>query len=378
VPRPVVFPPSMTLHAASGQARVRWQGKDFYLGPWQSEQARQRYTELLVKLTAPSHPGEPSAPRPPGLLVCDVLARWLIHCRTYYSERGRETAQFRLALRPLERLYGMTPARDFGPDELEQLQTAMLTGSWMGEADRAHPRAVKVGGWSRRVVNSRIKRIRTVWRWAERQKLVAAGAWESLRTVQAVRRNRPGARDPEKPRTTDLSEVKRVCRHLCAVLRATVLVQFWTGARTSEVRTMRASDVDTTGDVWSYRPREHKTDYLGHRRTIFLGPRARAVLAPWLALAAARGPDSAVFPSPRGEGVWTQDGHAHAIHRAAVLAGLPQWHCYLCRHSARMRLSRDGSDEQARASLGQRSLDISLQYGTLDEQLAMDAARRLG
>jgi integrase len=169
-----------------------------------------------------------------------------------------------------------------------------------------------------------------------------------------------------------------VCRHLCPVLRAAVLVQFWTGARTSEVRTMRASDVDTTGDVWSYRPRQHKTDYLGHRRTIFLGPRARAVLAPWLARAAARGPDSAVFPSPRGGGVWTQDGHAHAVHRAALLAGLPQWHCYLVRHSARMRLSRDGSDEQARASLGQRSLDISLQYGTLDEQLAKEAARRLG
>jgi integrase len=140
---------------------------------------------------------------------------------------------------------------------------------------------------------------------------------------------------------------------------------------------MRAGDVDTSGQVWKYAPRRHKTDYLGHSRVVFLGPRAQSVLRPLLALALARGPDGAVFPS-RGGDCYSLPGYSHAMRQAAVKAGLPHWRPYLTRHAARMRVSRGGTDEQARAVLGQKSLDVSLSYGTLDEQLARDAAARLG
>ena len=37
-----------------------------------------------------------------------------------------------------------------------------------------------------------------------------------------------------------------------------------------------------TGRAWTYVPATHKTAYRGHARTVYLGPRAQAVLRPWL------------------------------------------------------------------------------------------------
>jgi integrase len=389
--RKSVWPPRITLHAASGQARVRWQNRDYYLGQWDSEEARGRYAALLLELTAASAHLAPTerpfsahlAPAPApvqALLVCDVLARWCLHARTYYSERGRERQQYAQALRPMERLFGLVPAREFDAVRLRQLQQAMIDGSWMTAEDRAHPMVPATGGWARRVVNSRVSRVRTVWRWAEGQGLVPGGTWQALRAVEPVRRNRPGARDPVRARTTTLGEVKAVCRHLTATLRACLLVQFWTGMRSAEVRTMRAGDVDTSGAVWRYVPRAHKTDYLGHSRAVFIGPRAQSVLRPLLALALLQGPDGAVFPSTgRGKGrCYTLSGYSHAMRAAGLAAGLPHWRPYLTRGAARMRASRLMGDEAARSLLGHKHLDTSLSYGCIDEQLARDAAARLG
>lgn len=378
MPRPVKFPPTIHHHRSSGQARVRVNNRDVYLGPFGSEEAKQRYAALLLELSAPTEKPDKNirenihAP----LLVCDVLARWTIHARQHYSERGREREQYRLALRPLERLYGMTPAASFDADALRQLQQALLDGSWMGAADRAAPNAPKAGGYCRRTVNARIKRVRTVWRWAEEKKLVPPGAWEALRAVRPVLSNRPGARDRTRARTTTLAEVKAVSRRLTTVLRSMLLVQFWTGMRSGEIRAMSAGDVDEA--TRCYRPRQHKTDYLGHARLVMLGPRAWAALAPWHATAKALGPDAPVFPSSRGGGHYTRTGYASSVRAAAHAAGVPHFFAYLTRSATRMRVSRAESDEAARAVLGHRSFDVTEKYGSLDESLAREAARKLG
>jgi integrase len=380
--RPVLFPPRISVHKASGQARCRVSGKDIYLGKAGSEEAKARYAALLTELSGAPSKVAAEIPKniPPPLLVCDVLARWCLHARTYYSERGRERQQYAQALRPLERLFGLVPAREFDAVKLRQLQQAMIDGSWMSPEDRAHPMVPQTGGWARRVVNSRVSRVRTVWRWAEGQGLVPPGTWQALRAVEPVRRNRPGARDPVRARTTTLAEVKAVCRHLLPVLRACLLVQFWTGMRSAEVRTMRAGDVDTSGPVWKYTPRAHKTDYLGHSRAVFLGPRAQAAMLALLRLALSRGPDAAVFPSTgRGKGrCYSLSGYCHATRAAGLAAGLPQFRPYLCRAAARMRVSREGNDEQARSVLGHKHLDTTMGYGGIDEDLAREAMRRLG
>jgi hypothetical protein len=41
-------------------------------------------------------------------------------------------------------------------------------------------------------------------------------------------------------------------------------------------------DIDRTGRVWVYKPERHKTEHRGQSREIYLGPKAQAVLTPWL------------------------------------------------------------------------------------------------
>jgi hypothetical protein len=48
---------------------------------------------------------------------------------------------------------------------------------------------------------------------------------------------------------------------------------------------MRACDIDTTGDVWLYKPARHKTSWRGKDRVIPLGPRTPAIVKPFLPLA---------------------------------------------------------------------------------------------
>ncbi len=45
---------------------------------------------------------------------------------------------------------------------------------------------------------------------------------------------------------------------------------------------MRTIDLETSGKVWSYTPESHKTEHHGKSRQIHLGPRAQAILKPWL------------------------------------------------------------------------------------------------
>ncbi len=45
---------------------------------------------------------------------------------------------------------------------------------------------------------------------------------------------------------------------------------------------MRGCDLDTSGRVWTYVPETHKTAHHGHDRVIYLGPRAQAIIKPFL------------------------------------------------------------------------------------------------
>ena len=41
--------PAYTLHKATGQARIRINGKDHYLGEYRSPESRERYSELIAQ-----------------------------------------------------------------------------------------------------------------------------------------------------------------------------------------------------------------------------------------------------------------------------------------------------------------------------------------
>jgi integrase len=67
--------------------------------------------------------------------------------------------------------------------------------------------------------------------------------------------------------------------------------------RPGEVTALRTGDVDRSGPVWAFTPRDHKTAHRSRGRTVYLGPRAQEVLLPWLKA----DPDGYVFSPAEAE-----------------------------------------------------------------------------
>jgi len=89
-----------------------------------------------------------------------------------------------------------------------------------------------------------------------------------------------------------------------ARLAAMVRVQLLSGCRPQEVMALRPCDLRDAGDgTWHYRPATHKTEHLDRGRCIVLGPKALAVLRPFLE----RGPEVPCF-RPAESVVWHLNG----------------------------------------------------------------------
>src|SRR5690606_2425815 len=149
-----------------------------------------------------------------------------------------------------------------------------------------------------------------------------------------------------------------------AVVWSMVELQLLTGARPGEICSLRTSDIDRSGRIWTATPADHKNAHRGHARTIYFGPRAQAVLTPFLQrdlnafifspreaeaqrhaqAKVHRRPDQK--PNPRKTARRVGDryetaAYRRAIARACAAAGVPAWHPHQLRHSAATNLRKE-------------------------------------
>jgi hypothetical protein len=110
--------PDYQLHKPSGQARVRIDGRDVYLGRYDSPESRREYARIVAELTS-STATQTVAAVVRGATVNEVLAGFWRHAQDHYRRPDgtptNELKEYRLALRPVATLYGHTPAAEFGP-----------------------------------------------------------------------------------------------------------------------------------------------------------------------------------------------------------------------------------------------------------------------
>lgn len=267
MPRLVHSAPKYRLHRASGQAVVTILGKDFYLGPWRSKASKFEYDRLISEWLANGRclsAGQNKA----VTTVTELVAAYWKFAKSYYRKDGRPTGALsgiKVALRILRRRYGDLPANEFGPKSLRALQHVMV--------ELNH---------SRGYINSNIDRIRRAFKWAVSVELAPVSVYQALQTVRGLQKGRTAARDnpPVKPISDET--VDATLPHLPAVVADMVRLQRLTGCRPNEVCILRPCDLDTTGDVWSYRPQSHKTEHHGRERIIYLGQKAQAIIRPYL------------------------------------------------------------------------------------------------
>ena len=103
--------PSYTHHRASGQAVVRIDGRDIYLGKWKSAESRRKYDTLIGEWLAGGRrlPIDPNA-----VPVMSIVNAYRKHAETYYAHSD-EPNSIRQAMIPLLKLYKYTPAVELGP-----------------------------------------------------------------------------------------------------------------------------------------------------------------------------------------------------------------------------------------------------------------------
>jgi integrase len=384
VPRKAQWPPLVRRHK-TGQAVCRIRGKDHYLGTYSSPEAKAAYARLLTEQSTSGLPEnrKPAPTAPNVVTVAAVVARWLADEAPRYPAGSREPRAYRTALAALVRLYGPLPADQFDAGCLGRLQASLASGEWLSDQERTDRPRSQRSGMVATVVNRHMVRVRTVWKWAERTGMVPRGSHAHLSSLPGLRANDARVRHSQAHRPATFDEVRAVVRQLAPVGQAMLLLQWWSGMRSGEVRTMRAGQVDTSGDVWLYRLASHKNAWRGQTRTVALGPKCKALLAPWLE---GRQATDYLFPPTRSRsdckraerGCYSSETYARMIARAAARAGVEGFSPYSTRRAAAERITRIAGIEAARAVLGHKGVGMTAHYAGVDLRHAAEVARRLG
>jgi len=142
--------PSYRRHKPSGQAVVTINGRDIYLGRWNTKASRAEYDRLISEWLAGGRSLPPDDRN--GLTVSELALRYWKFAKQYYRRNGQSTGtaeNLRPTLRLLRTIYGDTRAADFGPLALKALRQKMIEQ-----------------GQSRRYVNDNVARIKQAFRWA--------------------------------------------------------------------------------------------------------------------------------------------------------------------------------------------------------------------
>lgn len=403
-------------------------------GKANSRKSKDAYHAICRRLLDESEPSRKrqkscaAAMRSPTVAVLvDEYTTWA--SQHYLPRNGQRSCIGNImdAVRPLLVLAGAKHVEDFGADDLERIRDSATTGRWITDD---FPKCKK---WSRQTANRHIGRIRQMFKWGVKKKIVPQGVFFSLQSLEPLRRGFTKAIDYQPILPVSIEQIESTIPFVTPVVAAMIRVQMLSGMRPGEVCLLRPCDVNMSGSVWVYTPEFHKTDYLGHHRPIAIGPRAQAVLEPFMN----RLPDAYCFSPAESEklrsearrmkrktrvqpsqacrknvrtkdnttgdryrtssyrraveyGIASANKHLrHAEAKAAKAEGRPprcdadlslvsHWHPNQLRHSAATMIRDQYGLEAAQVILGHRHASVTEIYAERDLKLAIRVASDVG
>ena len=250
--------------------------RTYWLGAFESRESRERYHRVIAlweacdrRLPPPDADGPTGRAGSNGqaITVVEIIHDYWDWAQGYY--RPKHCQALIGALSVLRKFHGRTPAAEFGPSKLRLLREEMIRGNG---ADRRP--------WSRKYINAQVQRIRHLFKWAAARELAPVSVYESLRTLDPLRRGKCDAR--ETPRVTPVPDemLDAVRPHLTRPVRALVELQLLTGARPGELVGLRPCDIemDPGKGVWTFCPEQHKNAHRERERVIYFGPNAQSIV----------------------------------------------------------------------------------------------------
>ena len=327
-----------------------------------------------------------------SLTINELVDQYEVFAKSYYGpvfDGSGESQNVKYAVEDLKALFGTLPVSEFGPKKLKAVREAMIAA-----------------GLARHTINDRIGRVKRIFKWAVSEELAPQNLAHALGSVDGLRMGRTAAKEKPRVKPVDDLVIVATVKHLSPVLGDMVRFQRLTGCRPGEVRRIKPCEIDRGGDVWIYRPARHKTQHHGKERTIFIGPRAQVILAPYLK----RQRDSFCFSPAESEKIRKAEVHTRrkskvqpsqvdrrkanpryqpkdfygsrsynrAIERACTQAWVPRWSPNQLRHSAATEIRKQFGLEAAQVVLGHSRADVTQVYAERDSARAIEAMGAIG
>ncbi len=322
--------------------------------------------------------------------VMAVVKAYRDYARDYYRDvAGNETSEVKrieYATKPLVALYATLPAEEFGPLKLKEVRQNMI------EARLA-----------RKTINDRVACIKRMFRWAASEELVPASVYQALLTIEGLKRGRSGAKETARVPAVPEGHVYGVLPYTTPVVAAMIELQLLTGMRSTELCIMRPCDLETSGEIWFYRPAMYKSQYLDKEteKVICIGPRGQEIIRAYLK----RRLEDFLFSPAESEKIRKEfdknmplnDRYDRRTYRKAVqyairkansarkaeAAGtkfkeIPIWTPHQLRHTATTRAAKEFGIEVAKAATGHANISTTQIYAERDMESAIKVAQRFG
>jgi integrase len=366
--------PSYRRHRASGQAITTLNGRDVYLGKWNSPESKAEYNRIISEWTARGRqsPPQPAEDRSP--LMKAVILGYLNHCIETLPDAA--VGKVKDALKAIRQLYGDSRAGDFNAVSYAAVRSELIKS-----------------GLTISTVRARLAVIRRMVAWAVvREFLPEKTSYliKALEESEPLRVGQPGVKPSRKVLPVPEEHVRAIFPHVSPIIRTMLELQLRTGMRPSETCGLTTGQIDRSGDNWIYKPTHHKTKHLGKVREITIGPRGREVLEPWLR---PDDPDAPLFSPAQGYAfshkltgkksrrfrpAYNKSSYATAVVRGCERAGVPVFRPNRIRHTFGTLVRKEFGLEAAQVMLGHSHTDATQVYAESNRELAGDVAARLG
>ncbi|CAB5237950.1 XerC Integrase [uncultured Caudovirales phage] len=353
------------LKHSSGSARVLWNGDEILVGPYGSAESYARYQSILDLFR------ETGSIRPPTdpVKVGELIEKFLSAMEQEYG-KSKEPKQMRLAFRVLRQVYGELPSSEFSPFNLRGLRDIWVKNDLS---------VTTINMWHSYVVK--------LFKWASSHDIVEPDVTAKLASVSKLSRVRGNAKPPKKVLPVSRSHLESIREKVSRQVWAMMEIQWHTGMRPGEVVIMRGADIDTSGEIWKYRPSQHKTMHRGKDRIIGIGPHGQEVLREMLRPGFLFSPQEALCemgrtPNMKAKKVpgqhYTEASYGRAVREACKKAGVEVWSPNRIRHAFATRVRSELGLDSAQVALGHSDAKITQIYAEKDMSLIEKVAKTLG
>lgn len=388
--------PGYCRHKSTNQAYVNLNGQVIYLGEYGSEKSLERYravkAEWLLGRQAFKAKAKATRGRTQWPTMAELAVAYLEHAEAYYGS-STEYANLKLACRPIRDLYATKETDLFCPVAFKACRAW-----WMSDSKR-----------SRQYVNKMAKYLLRILKWGVSERLVPPATFEACRCVDPLRAGRTTAPESKKVLPVADSVVDATIEKSTDVVADMIRFQRLVGCRPGELVRITPAMVTRSGEVWQIVMADHKTAYRGKSRTIYVGPKAQAILTRYLL----RPADTPCFspieseqqrlaarysarvtplscgnrpgtnkvsgkPQKTPGNAFTTQSYGRSIRFACLRAKVTPWAPNQLRHNAATTIRREFGLEAAQVILGHSELGVTQVYAERDSAKAIEIARRIG